>query len=182
MTSTAQQTYTPLVGAVASKMTRPRTSNRLQARTLFRVGLETGFQSRQHSVDKHSHWDRVQDCKPLTCSVLCIVPQEWNTDSAVPLTTSAAAAADLLGHQRRVSPPVRSKKTAFISSLGIAMDDQQQQQQPHKPPSRDQTLYKKSFTLPALQPCPAAELGDPQRYQFSREMANHRFYKPVTIS
>ena len=38
--------------------------------------------------------------------------------------------------------------------------------------------------LPALQPCPAADLNNTNKskYEFSREVSNHRFYKPVTIA
>lgn len=43
------------------------------------------------------------------------------------------------------------------------------------------SLYKKSFTLPAIEPCPASLLhaNEKSSYQFTREIHNHRFYKPV---
>lgn len=45
----------------------------------------------------------------------------------------------------------------------------------------DGSLYKKSFTLPAIEPCPAAVLhvDEKSNYQFTRELHNHRFYKPI---
>lgn len=43
------------------------------------------------------------------------------------------------------------------------------------------SLYKKSFTLPAIEQCPASVLhvDDKSEYQFTRELHNHRFYKPI---
>jgi hypothetical protein len=46
----------------------------------------------------------------------------------------------------------------------------------------DGSLYKKSFTLPAIEPCPAAVLHDKSNYQFTRELHNHRFYLPIINS
>ena len=68
-------------------------------------------------------------------------------------------------------PKVGGKVTDSTVNLGAAQAE------------RD-SLYKKSFTLPALQPCPAADLNNTNKskYEFSREVSNHRFYKPVTIA
>jgi hypothetical protein len=46
------------------------------------------------------------------------------------------------------------------------------------------SLYKKSYTLPALDPCPASVLhvDDKSRYKFTRELHNHRFYKPIDVN
>lgn len=47
------------------------------------------------------------------------------------------------------------------------------------------SLYKKSYTLPALDPCPASVLhvdSDKSRYKFTRELHNHRFYKPIDVN
>ena len=48
----------------------------------------------------------------------------------------------------------------------------------------DRSLYKKSFTLPTIEPCPAAVLhvDDKSNYQFTRELHNHRFYRPIINS
>ena len=53
--------------------------------------------------------------------------------------------------------------------------------QPGQPIDMDGSLYKKSFTLPAIEPCPAAVLhvDEKSNYQFTRELHNHRFYKPI---
>lgn len=43
------------------------------------------------------------------------------------------------------------------------------------------SLYKKSFTLPAMEYCPASVLNMEEKspYKFTREFHNHRFYKPI---
>ena len=48
----------------------------------------------------------------------------------------------------------------------------------------DASLYQKSFTLPVLQPCEAAFLNNQQQsnYQFSRQVDNHIFYKPIKVA
>ena len=53
--------------------------------------------------------------------------------------------------------------------------------QPGQPMEVDGSLYKKSYLLPAIEPCPASVLNadDKSNYKFSREMHNHRFYKPI---
>ena len=45
----------------------------------------------------------------------------------------------------------------------------------------DGSLYRKSYTLPAIEPCPASVLhvDDKSSYQFTRELHNHRFYRPI---
>lgn len=50
-----------------------------------------------------------------------------------------------------------------------------------QPIEPDSSLYKKSFTLPAIEPCPAAVLhvDEKSNYQFTRELHNHRFYRPI---
>jgi hypothetical protein len=76
-----------------------------------------------------------------------------------------------------VAQQARRKHQATESSFSLGG----QQTAQHE---ADGSLYKKSFTLPAIEPCPAAVLhvDDKSNYQFTRELHNHRFYRPIINS
>jgi hypothetical protein len=78
-----------------------------------------------------------------------------------------------------VAQQARRKHQATESSFSLGGG--QQTAQHHE---ADGSLYKKSFTLPAIEPCPAAVLhvDDKSNYQFTRELHNHRFYRPIINS
>jgi hypothetical protein len=78
-----------------------------------------------------------------------------------------------------VAQQARRKHQATESSFSLGGG--QQTAQHHEV---DGSLYKKSFTLPAIEPCPAAVLhvDDKSNYQFTRELHNHRFYRPIINS
>jgi hypothetical protein len=67
----------------------------------------------------------------------------------------------------------RRKHQATESSFSLGGG--QQTAQHHE---ADGSLYKKSFTFPAIEPCPAAVLhvDAKSNYQFTCELHNHRFY------
>ena len=76
-----------------------------------------------------------------------------------------------------IAQQARRKNQATESSFSL-------NQNGHSGMEADGSLYKKSFTLPAIEPCPAAVLhvDDKSNYQFTRELHNHRFYRPIINS
>ena len=80
--------------------------------------------------------------------------------------------ADALKHVR---DQVAARKKHQVTDSSVPIN------QPGQPHEVDGSLYKKSYVLPAIEPCPAAVLGvdDKSGYKFTREMHNHRFYKPL---
>jgi hypothetical protein len=79
-----------------------------------------------------------------------------------------------------VAQQARRKHQATESSFSLG-GGQQHTGQHHE---ADGSLYKKSFMLPAIEPCPATVLhvDNKSSYQFTRELHNHRFYRPIINS
>ncbi|KAK4004593.1 Uncharacterized protein APZ42_018445 [Daphnia magna] len=110
--------------------------------------------------------------------------QDWNVGEPTARGRSRMNAAN---NNRQQSPPMtrdqvvaqqaRRKHQATESSLSFNQGGQSAVE-------TDGSLYKKSFTLPAIEPCPAAVLhvDDKSNYQFTRELHNHRFYRPIINS
>jgi hypothetical protein len=112
--------------------------------------------------------------------------QDWNVNEpSGRIRMNGNNAQQKLSHQpmtrdQVVAQQARRKHQATESSFSLG-GGQQQTAQNHEV---DGSLYKKSFTLPAIEPCPAAVLhvDDKSNYQFTRELHNHRFYRPIINS
>jgi hypothetical protein len=110
--------------------------------------------------------------------------QDWNVNEPSGRNRMNGNNTQKLSHQpmtrdQVVAQQARRKHQATESSFSLGGG--QQTAQHHE---ADGSLYKKSFTLPAIEPCPAAVLhvDDKSSYQFTRELHNHRFYRPIINS
>lgn len=108
--------------------------------------------------------------------------QDWNVGEPTARGRSRMNAANMqpqsppMTRDQVIAQQARRKNQATESSLSFNQNGH--------PAETDGSLYKKSFTLPAIEPCPAAVLhvDDKSNYQFTRELHNHRFYRPIINS
>ena len=147
MMSLAQETYMPLEGAQRSRMTRPRTSNRLQEQ--WSNDPAAGSRNRHHQPAMQN---RDQPAAPINLQNDSISLARNNKNKKHQVTDSTVDLGQPNGH--------------------------------HHVNGNGKSLYKKSYTLPAIDHCPASVLhvDDKSKYKFTRELHNHRFYKPIDVN
>jgi hypothetical protein len=127
-------------------------------------------------------WQMSELTMPRTSNRL----QDWNvSDPSGRNRMNGDIITQKLSHQpmtrdQVVAQQARRKHQATESSFSLG-GGQQHTGQHHE---ADGSLYKKSFTLPAIEPCPAAVLhvNDKSNYQFTHELHNHHFYRPIINS
>ena len=147
MMSLAQETFVPLEGAQRSRMTRPRTSNRLQEQWTN----DPSMRNRNNVQPAMQNRDQQPATAPLVLNDS--ISKSRNNNKKHQVTDSTVEIGQPNGHH-------------------------------HMNGNGNNSLYKKSYTLPALDPCPASVLhvDDKSRYKFTRELHNHRFYKPIDVN
>jgi hypothetical protein len=104
--------------------------------------------------------------------------QDWNaSDPSGRNANNTQKLSKQMTRDQVVAQQARRKHQATESSFSL------HQQRGQTASEADGSLYKKSFTLPAIEPCPAAVLHlDKSNYQFTRDLHNHRFYRPMINS